>query len=211
VHAPSNKAMAVVLERQLQSVHINEGDAVQGAFDQLRELYLKLGGAGVDYPEEIKCYKALSLLPESWGPLVVSLNDQKEHWTLEWIRAQVLQEEFRRKELSVGGDGGSAYGMKGFKGQVPRRGKAKEGAGGERFKGGKRGNKGGKTCGGKCWYCDVEGHPWFKCRKLPTGWRPGQPTLHESKGVHGAMGSGSSSKDEEGGSWDSGNSIQQKG
>ncbi|CAI7895138.1 unnamed protein product [Closterium sp. NIES-53] len=35
----------------------------------------------------------------------------KDSWSLEWIRAQVLQEEFRRKELTVaaGEGGGSAY------------------------------------------------------------------------------------------------------
>ncbi|CAI7899299.1 unnamed protein product [Closterium sp. NIES-53] len=48
VHAPSSKAMVVVLERQLHAVKINEGDAVQGAFDQLRDLYVKLSPAGVD-------------------------------------------------------------------------------------------------------------------------------------------------------------------
>ncbi|CAI7752858.1 unnamed protein product [Closterium sp. NIES-53] len=155
VHAPSSEAMVVVLERQLHAVKINEGDAVQGAFDQLRDLYVKLSAAGVDYPENIKCYKALSLLLESWGPLVVNLNGMKDSWSLEWIRAQVLQEEFRRKELTAaaGEGGGSAYGMKGFKGRGSKKGKAKEGSGGEQYSGGKRSNKGGKWCGGKCWYC----------------------------------------------------------
>ncbi|CAI7876068.1 unnamed protein product [Closterium sp. NIES-53] len=128
VHAPSSEAMVVVLERQLHAVKINEGDAVQGVFDQLRDLYVKLSAAGVDYPEKIKCYKALSLLPESWGPLVVNLNGMKDSWSLEWIRAQVLQEEFRRKELTAaaGEGGGSAYGMKGLKGRGSKKGKAKE-------------------------------------------------------------------------------------
>ncbi|CAI7878381.1 unnamed protein product [Closterium sp. NIES-53] len=201
VHAPSSEAMVVVLERQLHAVKINEGDAVQGAFDQLRDLYVKLSAAGVDYPEKIKCYKALSLLPESWGPLVVNLNGMKDSWSLEWIRAQVLQEEFWRKELTAaaGEGGGSAYGMKGFKGHGSKKGKAKEGSGGEQYLGGKRGNKGGKWCGGKCWYCHVEGHPWFKCRKLPDGWRPGQPSIEGSKGVHGAMGEGMGSGEGDGG------------
>ncbi|CAI7826770.1 unnamed protein product [Closterium sp. NIES-54] len=152
VHAPSSEAMVVVLERQLHAVKINEGCAVQGAFDQLRDLYVKLSAAGVDYPEKIKCYKALSLLPESWGPLVVNLNCMKDSWSLEWIRARVLQEEFRRKELTAtaGEGGGSAYGMKGFKGRGSKKGKAKEGSGGEQYSGGKRSNKGGKRCGGKC-------------------------------------------------------------
>ncbi|CAI7731507.1 unnamed protein product [Closterium sp. NIES-54] len=201
VHAPSSEAMVVVLERQLHAVKINEGDAVQGAFDQLRDLYVKLSAAGVDYPEKIKCYKVLSLLPESWGPLVVNLNGMKDSWSLEWIRAQVLQEEFRRKELTAaaGEGGGSAYGMKGFKGRGSKKGKAKEGSGGEQYSGGKRSNKGGKRCGGKCWHCHVEGHPWLKCRKLPDGWRPGQPSIEGSKGVHGAMGEGMGSEEGDGG------------
>ncbi|CAI7886516.1 unnamed protein product [Closterium sp. NIES-53] len=175
VHAPSSEAMVVVLERQLHAVKINEGDAVQGAFDQLRDLYVKLSAAGVDYPENIK--------------------------SLEWIRAQVLQHEDWRKELTAaaGEGGGSAYGMKEFKGRGRKKGKAKEGSRGEQYSGGKRSNKGGKQCGGKCWYCHVEGHPWFKCRKLPDGWRPGQSSIEGSKGVHGAMGEGMGNKEGDGG------------
>ncbi|CAI7784011.1 unnamed protein product [Closterium sp. NIES-54] len=97
--------MVVVLERQLHAVKINEGDAVQGAFDQLRDLYVKLSAAGVEYPKKIKCYKALSLLPESWGPLVVNLNGMKDSWSLD------------------------------------KKGKAKEGSGGEQYSGGKRSNE----------------------------------------------------------------------
>ncbi|CAI7728496.1 unnamed protein product [Closterium sp. NIES-54] len=146
VHAPSSEAMVVVLERQLHAVKINAGDAVQGVFDQLRDLSVKLSAAGVDYPNKIKCCKALSLLPKSWGLLVVNLNGMKDSWSLEWICAQVLQEEFQRKELTAaaGEGGGSAYGMKGFKGRGSKKGKAKEGSGGEQNSGGKRSNKGGK-------------------------------------------------------------------
>ncbi|CAI7854033.1 unnamed protein product [Closterium sp. NIES-53] len=200
VHAPSSEAMVVVLERQLHAVKINEGDAAQGAFDQLRDLYVKLSAAGVDYTEKIKCYKALSLLPKSWGPLVVNLNGMKDSWSIEWIRAQVLQEDFRRKELTAaaGEGGGSAYSMKGFKGRGSKKCRAMEGSGGEQYSGGKRSNKGGKQCGGKRWYCHVEGHTWFKCRKLPDGWRPGQPSIEGSKGVHGAMGEGIGSEEGDG-------------
>ncbi|CAI7774313.1 unnamed protein product, partial [Closterium sp. NIES-54] len=178
VHAPSSEAMVVVLERQLHAVKINEGDAVQGAFDQLQDLYVKLSAAGVDYPENIKCYKALSLLPESWGPLVVNLNGMKDSWSLEWIRAQVLQEEFRRKELTAaaGEGGGSAYGMKGLKGRGSKKGKAKEGSGGEQYSGGKRSNKGGKRCGGKCWYCHVEGEACSEDMVVPAS----KVALHRS-------------------------------
>ncbi|CAI6007026.1 unnamed protein product [Closterium sp. NIES-64] len=99
----------------------------------------------------------------------------KDSWSFEWIRAQVLQEEFQRKELTAatGDGGGSAYCMKGFKGRGSKKGKAKEGSGGEQHSGGKRGNKGGK--------------------------RPGQPAIEGSKGVHGAMGEGMGSEEGDGG------------
>ncbi|CAI7873033.1 unnamed protein product, partial [Closterium sp. NIES-53] len=187
VYAPSSEAMVVVLERQLHALKINEGDVVQGAFDRLRDLYVKLSAAGVDYPEKIKCYTTHSLLPESWGTLVFNFNGMKDSWSLEWIRAQVHQEEFWRKELTAaaGEGGGSAYGMKGFKGRVSKKGKAKEGSGGEQYSGGKRGNKGGKRCGGKCWYCHVEGHAWLKCRKLRDGM--GSEEGGGGAGGHGGM------------------------
>ncbi|CAI7800920.1 unnamed protein product [Closterium sp. NIES-53] len=106
-----------------------------------------------------------------------------------------------RKEMTAtaGEGGGFAYSMKGFKGRGSKKGKAKEGSGGEQYLGGKRGNKGGKRCGGKCWYCHVEGHPWFKCRRLPDGWRPGQPSIEGSKGIHGAMGEGMGSVESDAG------------
>ncbi|CAI7833165.1 unnamed protein product [Closterium sp. NIES-54] len=187
VHNPSSQLMVVVLERELHTMKINEGDDVQGAFVQLRDLYVKLSAAGVDYPEKIKCYKALSLLPESFSP-----------W---W------------KELTAaaGEGGGSAYSMEGFKGRGSKKGKAKEGSGGEQYSGGKRGNKGGKRCGGKCWYCHVQGHPWFKCRKLPGDWRPGQSSIKGSKGVHGAMGEGMDSEEGDGGAGGHGGPMKVKG
>ncbi|CAI7859386.1 unnamed protein product [Closterium sp. NIES-53] len=89
--------------------------------------------------------------------------------------------------------------MKGFKGRGSKKSKAKEGSRGEQYSGGKRGNKGGKRYGGKCWYCHVEGHLWFKCRKLPDGWRPGQPSIEGSNGVHGAKGEGMGSEEGDGG------------
>ncbi|CAI7737490.1 unnamed protein product [Closterium sp. NIES-53] len=89
--------------------------------------------------------------------------------------------------------------LKSFKGRGSKKGKAKEGSGGEQYSGGKRSNKGGKRFGGKCWYCHVEGYPWFKCRKLPDGWRPGQPSIEGSKVVHGAMGEGMGSEEGDGG------------
>ncbi|CAI7928727.1 unnamed protein product [Closterium sp. NIES-54] len=101
--------------------------------------------------------------------------------------------------------------MKGFNGRGSKKGKAKEGSGGEQYSGGKRSNKGGKRCGGKCWYCHVEGHPLFKCRKLPDGWRPGQPSIEGSKGVFGGKGEGMGSEEGDGGAGGHGGTFYHAG
>ncbi|CAI7738291.1 unnamed protein product [Closterium sp. NIES-54] len=113
VHAPSSEAMVVVLERQLHAVKFNEGDAVQGAFDQLRDLYVKLSAAGVDYPEMIKCHNALSMLPKLWGPLVVNLNGMKDSWSLKPCQPSIEGSKGVHGAMGEGmgcaeGDGGTA-------------------------------------------------------------------------------------------------------
>ncbi|CAI7780937.1 unnamed protein product [Closterium sp. NIES-54] len=105
----------------------------------------------------------------------------------------------KRKSFANGALRRRAAHSPGADGAKSKKGEAKEDSRGEQYSGGKRGNKGGKRCGGKCWYCHVEGHPWFKCRKLPDGRRPGQPSIEGSKGVHGAMGEDMGSEEGDGG------------
>ncbi|CAI7832101.1 unnamed protein product, partial [Closterium sp. NIES-53] len=83
----------------------------------MRDLYAKLATAGITYPEQTKCLKMLSLLPESWLQFTsrLSLPQNQSLWTLEWVRTNLLEEDFRRRQLRGGDDGSSGYGMQGSK------------------------------------------------------------------------------------------------
>ncbi|CAI7845403.1 unnamed protein product [Closterium sp. NIES-54] len=132
----------------------------------------------------------LSLLPESWLEFTsgLSLPQNQSLWTLEWVRTKILEEDFRRRQLTGGDDGSSGYGMQGSqRGRGPGFGGAGRGAkkdddsndqqGGTGWgRGAKSGRWGKSGAGGKikgsCWYCEKEGHPWFLCYKKPDGWTP---------------------------------------
>ncbi|CAI5481529.1 unnamed protein product [Closterium sp. Yama58-4] len=65
---------------------------------------------GITYPEQTKCLKMLSLLPESWLQFTsgLSLPQNQSLWTLEWVRTKILEEDFRRRQLRGGDDGAKA-------------------------------------------------------------------------------------------------------
>ncbi|CAI7880450.1 unnamed protein product, partial [Closterium sp. NIES-54] len=190
LHAPTSVVATLMLERELSALRLSEGEPVQPVLDKMRDLYAKLATAGVTYPEQTKCLKMLSLLPESWLQFTsgLSLPQNQSLWTLEWVRTKILEEDFRRRQLRGGDDGSSGYGM-----QRSRRGRGRgfggagRGAkkdddsndqqGGTGWGRGAKSGRGGKSgAGGKmkgsCWYCEKEGHPWFLCYKKPDGWIP---------------------------------------
>ncbi|CAI7867236.1 unnamed protein product [Closterium sp. NIES-54] len=132
----------------------------------------------------------LSLLPESWLEFTsgFSLPQNQSLWTLEWVRTNIQEEDFRRRQLRGGDNGSSGYGMQGSRrGRGRGFGCAGRGAkkdddyndqqGGTGWGRGAKSGRGGKSgAGGKmkgsCWYCEKEGHPWFLCYKKPDGWTP---------------------------------------
>ncbi|CAI7841539.1 unnamed protein product [Closterium sp. NIES-53] len=168
-------------------VAFERGRAGATCFGQMRDLYAKLATAGITYPEQTKCLKMLSLLPESWLQFTsgLSLPQNQSLWTLEWVRTKILEEDFRRCQLRGGDDGSSGYEMQGSKrGRGRGFGGAGRGAkkdddsndqqGGTGWGRGAKSGRGGKSgAGGKmkgsCWYCEKEGHPWFLCYKKPDG------------------------------------------
>ncbi|CAI7891089.1 unnamed protein product, partial [Closterium sp. NIES-54] len=190
LHAPTSVVATLMLERELSALRLSEGEPVQPVLDKMRDLYAKLATAGITYPEQTKCLKMLSLLPESWVQLTsgLSLPQNQSLWTLEWVRTKILEEDFRRRQLSGGDDGSSGYGMQGSKrGRGRGFGGAGRGAkkyddsndqqGGTGWGRGAKSGRGGKSgAGGKmkgsCSYCEKEGHPWFLCYKKPDGWTP---------------------------------------
>ncbi|CAI7788743.1 unnamed protein product [Closterium sp. NIES-54] len=190
LHAPTSVVAMLMLERELSALRLGEGEPVQPVLDKMRDLYAKLAIAGITYPEQTKCLKMLSLLPESWLQFTsgLSLPQNQSLWTLEGVRTKILEEDFRRRQLRGGDDGSSDYGMQGSKrGRGRGFGGAGRGAkkdddsndqqGGTGWGRGAKSGRGGKSgAGGKmkgsCWYCEKEGHPWFLCYKKPDGWTP---------------------------------------
>ncbi|CAI7922574.1 unnamed protein product, partial [Closterium sp. NIES-54] len=115
LHAPTSVVATLMLERELTALRLSEGEPVQPVLDKMRDLYAKLATAGITYPEQTKCLKMLSLLPESWLQFTsgLSLPQNQSLWTLEWVRTKILEEDFRRRQLRGGDDGSSGYGMQG--------------------------------------------------------------------------------------------------
>ncbi|CAI6012455.1 unnamed protein product [Closterium sp. NIES-65] len=190
LHAPTSVVATLMLERELSALRLSEGEPVQPVVDKLRNLYAKFATAGITYPEQTKCLKMLSLLPESWLQFTsgLSLPQNQSSWTLEWVRTKILEEDIRRCQLRGEDDGSSGYGMQGSR---RGRGRGFGGAGrgakkdddsndqqggtgwGRSAKSGRGGKSGaGGKMKGSCWYCEKEGHPWFLCYKKPDGWTP---------------------------------------
>ncbi|CAI7759305.1 unnamed protein product [Closterium sp. NIES-53] len=190
LHASTSVVATLMLERELSALGLSEGEPVQPVLDKMRDLYAKLATAGITYPEQTKCLKMLSLLPESWLQFTsgLSLPQNQSLWTLEWVRTKILEEDFRRRQLRGGDDGSSGYEMQGSRrGRGRGFGGAGRGAkkdddsndqqGGTGWGRGAKSGRGGKSGAdgkmkGSCWYCEKEGHPWFLCYKKPNGWTP---------------------------------------
>ncbi|CAI7846094.1 unnamed protein product [Closterium sp. NIES-54] len=117
LHAPTSVVATLMLERELSTLRLSEGEPVQPVLDKMRDHYAKLATAGITYPEQTKCLKMLSLLPESWLQFTrgLSLPQNQSLWTLEWVRTKILEEDVRRRQLRGGDDGSSGYGMQGSK------------------------------------------------------------------------------------------------
>ncbi|CAI7899902.1 unnamed protein product [Closterium sp. NIES-54] len=167
VHAPATAAVAVVLERQMAALRIEEDEAVEEGVQKFFDLLTRLEGADLNYSELQKKTKLLALLPESWSSLIINLNRDLPHLSLEDVKRAILQEDFRRRELaSADGAGAASIGRGDNKSY--RRGRG-------RFD-------------GECHYCHKSGHMWRDCYNLPDGWTPAQG--QEGRGSGGGRGRG---------------------
>ncbi|CAI5503079.1 unnamed protein product [Closterium sp. Naga37s-1] len=197
VHAPATAAVAVVLERQMAALRIEEDKAVEEGVQKFFDLLTRLEGADLNYSELQKKTKLLALLPESWSSLIINLNRDLPRLSLEDVKRAILQEDFRRRELaSADGAGASSIG----RGYGRGRGRGRGGGrfGGSNFGGGRRSSGYGsddKSYGrgrgrfdGECHYCHKSGHMWRDCYKLQDGWTPAQG--QEGRGAGGGRGRG---------------------
>ncbi|CAI7835420.1 unnamed protein product [Closterium sp. NIES-53] len=128
VHAPATAAVAVVLERQMAALRIEEDEAVEEGVQKFFDLLMRLEGADLNYSELQKKTKLLALLPESWSSLIINLNRDLPRLSLEDVKRSILQEDFRRRELaSADGAGAASIGRGGAGGG---RGRGRGGRGG---------------------------------------------------------------------------------
>ncbi|CAI7866235.1 unnamed protein product [Closterium sp. NIES-54] len=108
VHAPATAAVAVVLERQMAALGIEEDEAVEEGVQKFVDLLTQLEGADLNYSELQKKTKLLALLPESWSSLIINLNRDLPSLSLEDVKRAILQEDFRHRVLASADGAGAA-------------------------------------------------------------------------------------------------------
>ncbi|CAI7837445.1 unnamed protein product [Closterium sp. NIES-53] len=197
VHAPATAAVAVVLERQMAALRIEEDEAVEEGVQKFFDLLTRLEGADLNYSEFQKKTKLLALLPESWSSLIINLNRDLPRLSLEDVKRAILQEDFRRREL-VSADGVGAASIGRGYGRGRGRGRGGSRFGSNNFSGGRRSGgygsdnksygRGRARFDGECHYFHKSGHMWRDCYKLPDGWTPAQG--QEVRGSEGGRGRG---------------------
>ncbi|CAI7887467.1 unnamed protein product [Closterium sp. NIES-53] len=186
---PNTLPMVIVLEKELAALSMRPGDDVKPVFDKIKDTYARMAAAGSNVSQMQQCTKIISVLDNSWDNLIPTLNTQQDQWTPEWLRQQILQEDFRRRHT---GGGAANKSVEGY-----------GAAGGSRGRGGGRGRgrRGSTRMEGACWYCKKAGHPWFKYFSRPEGWAPPRmkpPSGERARGGavqgSGAQGSGAQGK-----------------
>ncbi|CAI7907069.1 unnamed protein product [Closterium sp. NIES-54] len=129
-----------------------------------------------------------------------------DQWTPEWLRQQILQQDFRRHHTGGGaanktaegyGAAGGSRGRGGGRGQGRGRGFGRgRGRGDYNEWHRSSGGRGSTRMEGACWYCKKAGHPWFKCFSRPERWAPPvmKPQSGERAGGGAVQGSGAHGK-----------------
>ncbi|CAI7826133.1 unnamed protein product, partial [Closterium sp. NIES-54] len=118
---PNTLPMVIVLEKELAAL----------SMDKIKDTYARMAAAGSNVSQMQLCTKIISVLDNSWDNLIPTLNTQQDQWTPEWLRQQILQEDFRRCHTGVGvanktaegyGAAGGSRGRGGGKGRGRGRG-----------------------------------------------------------------------------------------
>ncbi|CAI7858043.1 unnamed protein product [Closterium sp. NIES-54] len=107
---PNTLPMVIVLEKELAALSMRPGDDVKPVFDKIKDTYARMAAAGSNVPQMQQCTKIISVLDNSWDNLIPTLNTQQDHWTPEWLRQQILQEDFRRRHTGGGAANRTAEG-----------------------------------------------------------------------------------------------------
>ncbi|CAI7790480.1 unnamed protein product, partial [Closterium sp. NIES-54] len=111
-------------------------EAVEEGVQKFFDLLTRLEGADLNYSELQKKTKLLALLPESWSSLIINLNRDLPHLSLEDVKRAILQEDFRRRELASADGAGAASIGRGY-GRGRGRGRGGSFFGSNNFNGGR--------------------------------------------------------------------------
>ncbi|CAI7858726.1 unnamed protein product [Closterium sp. NIES-53] len=130
---PNTLPMVIVLEKELAALSMRPGDDVKPVLDKIKDTYARMAAAGSKVSQMQQCTKIISVLDNSWDNLIPTLNTQQDQWTPEWLRQQILQEDFRRCHTGGGAANKTAEGY--------------GAAGGSRGRGGGRGRGRGRGFG----------------------------------------------------------------
>ncbi|CAI5493007.1 unnamed protein product [Closterium sp. Naga37s-1] len=179
---PNTLPMVIVLEKELAALSMRPGNDVKPVLDKIKDTYARMAAAGSNVSQMQQCTKIISVLDNSWDNLIPTLNTQQDQWTPEWLRQQILQEDFRRRHTGGGaanktaegyGAAGGSRGRGGGRGRGCGRGFRRGRGRGDYNEGhGSSGGRGSTRMEGACWYCKKAGHMWFKCFSRPEGWAP---------------------------------------
>ncbi|CAI7798726.1 unnamed protein product [Closterium sp. NIES-54] len=77
VHSPTHATGIVLLVRRLRDIKFVDGEPMQPVLDEMRDIFTKLQGGDVVYPELVQCVEIVIRLPESWSALAINLNSQQ--------------------------------------------------------------------------------------------------------------------------------------
>ncbi|CAI7901406.1 unnamed protein product [Closterium sp. NIES-54] len=130
---PNTLPMVIVLEKELAALSMRPGDDVKPVLDKIKDTYARMAAAGSNVSQMQQCTKIISVLDNSWDNLIPTLNTQQDQWTPEWLRQQILQEDFRMRHTGGGAANKTAEGY--------------GAAGGSRGRGGGRGRGRGRGFG----------------------------------------------------------------
>ncbi|CAI7741549.1 unnamed protein product [Closterium sp. NIES-53] len=99
---PNMLPMVIVLVKELAAFSMRPGDDVKPVLEKIKDTYARMAATGSKVLEMQQCTKIISVLDNSWDNLIPTLNTQHDHWMPEWLRHQILQEDFRRRHTGGG-------------------------------------------------------------------------------------------------------------
>ncbi|CAI7817622.1 unnamed protein product [Closterium sp. NIES-53] len=189
VHSPTHAPGIVLLTRRLRDIKLVDGEPMHPVLDEMRDIFTKLQGGGVVYPELVQCVEIVIRVPELWSALAINLNSQQSQWSVDYIRACILEEDLRRRSVERSEEG-AGYGVGGGKSGFKKKWKGKNNDNPKEDSGGGQGEV--------CFYCKKCGHRWRKCYQRPKDWTPSSSSnQHGGKRSGGVMGASGEEKDEE--------------